>query len=68
MQSDLKLLEEKVSSLVALCKKLQSNNHALQKEVASLSRKNEELSHKIESARIRVENLLVKLPGAEHAE
>jgi uncharacterized protein YaaN involved in tellurite resistance len=65
MQADLKLLEEKIFSLVTLCQQLQEDNCALQEEIVSLTKKNEELEQKVEGARLRIERLLLNL-GAEH--
>ena len=66
MQTDLKLLEEKVLSLVMLCQQLRQENSALQQEAALLHKKNTELAQKVEGARLRIESLLANLPGAEH--
>jgi cell division protein ZapB len=66
MQADLERLEEKVFSLVTLCQQLQANNSALQEEITSVRKKNEELAQKVEGARLRIERLLANLPGTEH--
>ena len=66
MQIDLKLLENKVFSLVTLYKQLQHDNNALQEEIDALYKKNKMLEQKADEARKRIERLLANLSGAEH--
>lgn len=65
MEAELDSLDEKLSQLVQLCHRLQTDNHELRQQLASAQSSNKRLTEKIENARTRLETLLARLPGAE---
>ena len=65
MQKDLEMLKNNISSLVGRYKQQQQDNRILQEKVDFLSQKNQELEKKVTEVRVRIENLITSLPGAE---
>lgn len=62
MQTELDALESKLAQLVLLSQRLRAENHQLRQELASALSQSRQSSDQMESARKRLENLLVQLP------
>lgn len=58
METDLKILEEKISKLIAVCGSLREENMQLRE-------KSETLKSNMEQASVKLEGLLGKLPHGE---
>jgi len=58
METDLKILEEKISKLIAVCGSLREEN-------TQLREKSETLKSNMEQASVKLEGLLGKLPHGE---
>ncbi|MBV1775509.1 hypothetical protein KSF73_07240 [Burkholderiaceae bacterium DAT-1] len=67
MDTELIKLEEKLTTLVGLCRQLRTENQQFRQEILELRRDNKRLSDKVEGARTRIDALLARLP-AEVAE
>jgi len=65
MNSDLEMLEEEVSRLVALYQEICNENFRLRQQLAQTSAHNEILTEKIHLTSSRLENLLKHLPDYE---
>jgi cell division protein ZapB len=62
MASELAALEEKVRQAAQLCQLLREENRGLRAKIATLEGDRRVLEEKIESARLRLENLLKQVP------
>lgn len=62
MQAELDTLENKLTQLVQLSQRLRAENHQLRQELAAALSQGRQYNDKMESARKRLENLLVQLP------
>lgn len=55
-------LENKVAQFIALCERLRTENTDLRQQLANIQRDSKQLNDKIEGARLRIEQLLMRLP------
>ncbi len=62
MDNELSSLEAKVAQLIQMSAKLRSENHRLRQELAHALNSNRQYSDKIETAKARLNKLLVTLP------
>lgn len=62
MEAELDSLDEKINQLVQLCHRLRTDNHELRQQLAAAQNESKQLTDKIETARVRLENLLTRLP------
>lgn len=62
MESDLKVLDEKLQQLVVLTKKLRKDNSQLRQQLAAAESENKRLAEKVSAARSRVEALIEQIP------
>ncbi|MFA7282323.1 MAG: hypothetical protein WC100_19735 [Sterolibacterium sp.] len=62
MKNDLTALEQKIEQFLAFCQGLRAENQALRSRVAGLEEERQQLLNKIDTARTRLEALLVRLP------
>jgi len=56
-------LEAKVSQFVALCERLRAENLQLRQQLAAAQSDAKRLNEKIDGAKLKLENLLSRLPG-----
>lgn len=62
VEAELNSLEAKVAQFVGLCERLRAENIALRQELATARNDAKRLNDKIDGARVRVEQLLARLP------
>ncbi len=62
VEAELNSLEAKVAQFVGLCERLRAENIALRQELAAARNDAKRLNDKIDGARVRVEQLLARLP------
>jgi cell division protein ZapB len=62
MEVELDTLDEKINQLVQLCHRLRKDNHELRQQLVAAQNESKQLTDKIESARARLESLLIRLP------
>ena len=62
MENELNALEAKLAQLIQMSGKLRSENHQLRQELAHALSSNRQYSDKIESAKERLNKLLITLP------
>ena len=62
MENDLSTLESKLAQLIQVSGKLRAENHQLRQELAHALSSNRQYSDKMNSAKTRLEKLLVTLP------
>ena len=62
MENDLNALEAKLAQLIQMSGKLRSENHQLRQELAHALSSNRQYGDKIESAKARLNKLLITLP------
>ena len=62
MKASLSSLEQKVERFIAYCQSLRAENLALRGRVSGLEEERQMLMNKIESARGRLEALMIRLP------
>lgn len=62
MQGELNILENKLAQLVQLSARLRAENHQLRQDLAEALSRVRQGDDKINSAKIRLENILAKLP------
>ena len=55
-------LDAKVAQFVGLCERLRAENHDLRQQLASAKNDAKRLSERIEGAKVKLENLLARLP------
>ena len=55
-------LEAKVAQFVGLCERLRAENHDLRQQLATAKNDAKRLNERIEGARMKLENLLARLP------
>lgn len=63
MNGELDSLEQKIEQVLAICKQLRSENHALRNQMTEIAQQNRSLVSSAEAARTRLEALLDKLPA-----
>ena len=63
MDADFSSLERKVDAVVAFCRTLRDENHALRDQVVGLEEEKQSLVGKMEQARLRLEALVERLPA-----
>lgn len=64
MDLDLKGLEERVSQLIELSRRLRVENGTLRQQLVVAHNENKQLAERMEAARLRVEALLERAPPA----
>jgi chromosome segregation ATPase len=64
MDSRLTALEEKISRVAALCEGLRAENASLHAQLAEALKMRDEYGRQMDAARLRLEALAAKLPGA----
>jgi cell division protein ZapB len=62
VEAELNSLEAKVAQFVGVCERLRAENIALRQELAAARNDAKRLNEKIEGARVKVEQLLTRLP------
>lgn len=62
MDADLKVLEEKVAQLVALCLSLRTENQDLRQQLAQVQDETRRLKDQMTQASVRLEAVIDKLP------
>jgi len=62
MENELNALEGKLAQLIQVSGKLRAENHQLRQELAHALSSNRQCSDKVESAKVRLEKLLLTLP------
>lgn len=62
MENELNALESKLAQLIQVNSKLRAENHQLRQELAQTLSSNRLCNDKVESAKSRLENLLLTLP------
>ncbi|CAB1370333.1 cell division protein ZapB [Denitratisoma oestradiolicum] len=62
MSGDLDSLEQKIDQVLALCHSLDAENRELRERVTGLENEKQDLTGRMESARVRLEALMDKLP------
>lgn len=65
MENELNALEGKLARLIQVSGKLRAENHQLRQELAQALSSNRQCSDKVESAKARLEKLLVTLPAEQ---
>ena len=65
MDAELKVLEEKIGQLAALCHRLRADNHDLRQQLASALNDKNLLDKKVGDAASRLEDLLGQIPEDE---
>ena len=65
MDLDLNGLEDRVGHLVALCRRLRSENGALRQQLVVANNDNKLLAERIEQAKVRLDALLARMPAAQ---
>ena len=63
VEAEFKSLEAKVAQFVSLCERLRAENIDLRKELAAAQNDAKRLTDKIDGAKVKLENLLSRLPG-----
>jgi cell division protein ZapB len=63
VEAEFKSLEAKVAQFVSLCERLRAENIGLRKELAAAQNDAKRLTDKIDGAKVKLENLLSRLPG-----
>lgn len=66
VEHELRNLEHRVGELIALCERLEDENRALRSKHASLMQERAQLIEKNETARTRVEAMILRLKTMEH--
>ena len=67
MDAELKSLEAKINQFVELCQRLRQDNQQLRQELATAVSHTKRLEEKINTATVRIENLLAQIPPDEDA-
>ena len=62
MENEMNALEGKLTQLIQTSGKLRAENHQLRQELAQALSNNRQCSDKVESAKARLEKLLITLP------
>ena len=65
LDEEMQKLEERVSSLVGVCRRLKEENHSLRAEQRTLTKENAQLAEKTRLARTRIEAIIGKLKAVE---
>lgn len=65
MQTELNVLESKLTQLVQLSQHLRTENHRLRQELATALSHGRQSDDKIDGARARIERLLAQIPEEE---
>lgn len=62
MEAEFASLETKVSQLASLCERLRGETVEARRQLAAAQQENRRLSERIEAARVRLEQLIARLP------
>jgi cell division protein ZapB len=62
MENELNVLEVKLAQLIQVSGKLRAENHQLRQELAHALSSNRQYSDKLQSAKARLEKLLISVP------
>ena len=62
VKNELDALEHKLAQLAQVSQRLRSENHQLRQALAEIESKHRQCSDKIDSAKARLQNLLIQLP------
>jgi len=65
MQTEMNMLESKLTQLVQLSQQLRAENHRLRQELAAAQSHDRQTEDKISNARARIERLLAQMPEEE---
>lgn len=65
MVNELNALESKIAQVVSLCRTLRAENTQLRQQLANADADRKGLAERMESARIRLEQLALQLPEAK---
>lgn len=65
MENELNALEGKLAQLIQVSGKLRAENHQLRQELAQALSSNRQCSDKVESAKARLEKILISLPAEQ---
>ena len=68
MENELNLLEGKLAQLIQVSGHLRAENHRLRQELAHALSSNRQCNDKIETAKTRLEKLLITLPEEQSSE
>ena len=62
LEMEFNSLDAKVAQFVGLCERLRAENHDLRQQLASARNDAKRLNERIEGAKVKLENLLARLP------
>ena len=62
MEAEFASLEAKVAQLVSLCEQLRGENLQLHQQLAAAQQESQRLNERIDSAKVRLEQLIARLP------
>jgi division protein CdvB (Snf7/Vps24/ESCRT-III family) len=62
MENDLQLLEQKLAILIAHTRALRAANESLRHDLASATRRNQEMNVKVQQAGARLDALIARIP------
>ena len=62
VDAELNSLDAKVAQFVGLCERLRAENHDLRQQLATAKNDAKRLNERIEGAKVKLENLLARLP------
>ena len=62
MDSELKVLEQKLTQLAGYCQRLREENHVLRQQVVQEQNQNKHLDAKLNGAKHRLQSLLDQIP------
>jgi cell division protein ZapB len=63
VEAEFNSLEQKVAQFVSLCERLRAENNDLKQQLAAARNDAKKLNDKIDTAKVRLEGLLSRLPG-----
>jgi len=67
MEMDLDGLEDRVTQLVALCRRLRTENGSLRQQLVVAQNENKRLNERIDAAKARVDALIERVPSPTSA-
>ncbi|MSQ87929.1 MAG: hypothetical protein EXR32_01440 [Betaproteobacteria bacterium] len=62
MDAEFNSLDAKVTEFIGLCERLRTENHDLRQQLAAAKNDAKRLNERIESAKVKLESLLARLP------